>query len=74
MAISAFKKHAVASTGKKTLTYSDPVRHFSTTYDYSENKAIQEITNIFSGFPTPLSMGASWCTCIALTNWVWKTS
>src|SRR5690349_10470917 len=40
-----FKKHAVASTGKKTLTYVDASRHFNTTYDYSEHKAIQEITS-----------------------------
>ena len=25
-----FKKHAVSSTGKKTLTYTDPARHFDT--------------------------------------------
>ena len=57
MAISAFKKHAVASTGKKTLTYFDPVRHFTTTYDYSENKAIQEITNIFLGISNTIEHG-----------------
>jgi hypothetical protein len=53
----AYKKHAVASTGKKTLTYSDPVRHFSTTYDYSDNKAIQEITNLFSGISNTIEHG-----------------
>lgn len=52
-----YKKHAVASTGKKTLTYSDPVRHFSTTYDYSDNKAIEEITNIFSGISNTIEHG-----------------
>lgn len=53
----SYKKHVVASTGKKTLTYSDPVRHFSTTYDYSENKAIEEITNIFSGISNTIEHG-----------------
>jgi len=53
----AYKKHAVASTGKKTLTYSDPVRHFSTTYDYSDKKAIQEITNLFSGISNTIEHG-----------------
>jgi hypothetical protein len=53
----AYKKHAVASTGKKTLTYSDPVRHFSTNYDYSDNKAIQEITNLFSGISNTIEHG-----------------
>jgi hypothetical protein len=53
----SYKKHVVASTGKKTLTYSDPVRHFSTTYDYSDNKAIQEITNLFSGISNTIEHG-----------------
>jgi hypothetical protein len=53
----SFKKHVVASTGKKTLTYSDPVRHFSTTYDYSDNKAIEEITNLFLGISNTIEHG-----------------
>src|SRR5438270_10669711 len=53
----SYKKHAVASTGKKTLTYSDPTRNFTTTYDYSENKAIEEITNLFSGISNTIEHG-----------------
>ena len=53
----SFKKHVVSSTGKKTLTFADPVRHFETTYDYSENKAIQEITNIFFGISNTIEQG-----------------
>ena len=53
----AFKKHAVASTGTKTLTYTDPTRHFNTTYDYSENKAVQEITNILQGISNTIEYG-----------------
>ncbi|HEV8493066.1 MAG TPA: hypothetical protein VGR76_12385 [Candidatus Angelobacter sp.] len=52
-----FKKHAVASTGKKTLTYVDASRHFNTTYDYSEHKAIQEITSIFMGLSNTIEHG-----------------
>ncbi len=52
-----FKKHAVASTGKKTLTYADASRHFNTTYDYSENKAIEEITSIFMGISNTIEHG-----------------
>ena len=52
-----FKKHAVASTGKKTLTYVDPSRHFTTAYDYSEHKAIQEITSIFMGISNTIEHG-----------------
>lgn len=52
-----FKKHAVASTGKKTLTYADRDRHFETSYDYSENNAIQEATNIFEGISHTIEHG-----------------
>ncbi|HEY2499735.1 MAG TPA: hypothetical protein VGK24_21960 [Candidatus Angelobacter sp.] len=53
----AFKKHTVASSGKKTLTYADEARHFETTYDYSENKAIEEITNLFQGISNTIEHG-----------------
>lgn len=53
----SFKKHPVASTGKKTLTYGDPNRYFETTYDYSENRAIEEITNIFIGISNTIEYG-----------------
>ncbi len=53
----SYKKHAVSSTGKKTLTYADPSRHFETTYDYSENKAIDEITNLFQGISNTIEHG-----------------
>ena len=52
-----FKKHAVASTGKKTLTYADRDRHFETNYDYSDNNAIQEITGIFEGISRTVEHG-----------------
>jgi hypothetical protein len=52
-----FKKHTVSSTGKKTLTYADPARHFETTYDYTENKAIEEITDIFLGISNTIEHG-----------------
>ena len=52
-----FKKHVVASTGKKTLTYVDASRRFNTTYDYSEHKAIQEITSIFMGVSNTIEHG-----------------
>ncbi len=52
-----FKKHAVASTGKKTLTFADRDRHFETSYDYSDNNAIQEITGIFEGVSRTVEHG-----------------
>ena len=35
----------------------DPIRHFETAYDYSENRAIQEITNIFVGISATIEHG-----------------
>jgi hypothetical protein len=53
----SYKKHAVSSTGKKTLTYADQARHFETAYDYTENKPVQEITNIFQGISNTIEHG-----------------
>ena len=50
-------KHKVANTGKKTLTYADPTRHFQTTYNYSENKDVQEITKLFQGISNTIEHG-----------------
>ena len=52
-----YTKHPVSSTGKKTLTYADQSRHFETTYDYSENKDIEEITNLFQGISNTIEHG-----------------
>jgi hypothetical protein len=52
-----FKAHRMADTGKKTLTYADETRHFQTVYNYSENKAIQELTNIFLGISNTIEHG-----------------
>jgi hypothetical protein len=50
-------KHKVASTGKKTLTYADPARHFQTTYNYSDNKDIEEVTKLFQGISATIEHG-----------------
>lgn len=52
-----YKKHPVASTGKKTLTYADQGRHEETSYDFSENKCIKEITDIFQGLSNTIEYG-----------------
>jgi hypothetical protein len=52
-----YTAHRVASTGKKTLTYADATRHFQTVYDWSENKPIQELTDIFSGISNTIEHG-----------------
>jgi hypothetical protein len=52
-----YRGHAIANTGKKTLTYADETRHFQTTYNHSENKAIQELTSIFQGISNSIGFG-----------------
>ncbi len=52
-----FRSHPVASTGKKTLAFADPTRHFQTAFDYSENKSIQELTAIFQGISSTIQHG-----------------
>jgi hypothetical protein len=52
-----FTKHAIAQTGRKTLSYSDSVHHGSATYNYSEDPTIQQLTEIFQGISTTLEGG-----------------
>jgi hypothetical protein len=52
-----YTKHKVASTGKKTLTYADPTRHFDTVYDYTENPTVEEVTRIFQGISNTIEHG-----------------
>lgn len=44
-----FKKHRIADTGRKTLIYADSSRNYQTTYNWSENAAVQELTDTFQG-------------------------
>jgi hypothetical protein len=53
----AYRKHVVASTGKKTLSYADAVRQFQTHYDFSENPVIEELTSLFSGISNTIEYG-----------------
>src|SRR5262249_33882659 len=52
-----FKKHAIAKTGNKTLTYRDATRQFSTVYNWSENSAIDQLTRIFHGISETIEHG-----------------
>jgi len=52
-----FTAHPVAQTGRKTLSYEDSSRHSSTTYNYSEDPSIQELTAIFQGTPKTIEFG-----------------
>lgn len=52
-----FTQHKVANTGRKTLTYADSARSFHTTFNWSENKAIEQITKIFQGISNTIEHG-----------------
>jgi hypothetical protein len=52
-----FTKHPVAQTGRKTLSYNDGNRHTSTTYNYSEDPLIDELTALFQGISTTIEGG-----------------
>ncbi len=52
-----YKKSRIASTGAKTLTFDDGQRHYSTTYNWSQNPAIQQITELFAGISTTIESG-----------------
>jgi hypothetical protein len=52
-----YTKRSIANTGNKTLTYADPQRHFSTSYNYSENADIQELTRFFQALSNTLEFG-----------------
>jgi hypothetical protein len=52
-----YTKHAIASTGKKTLSYADAARRFHTTYNWSENAAIDQLTKIFGGISNTIEHG-----------------
>jgi hypothetical protein len=47
----------IADTGKKRLTYSGPDGHGSCTYNYTENKSAQALTELFEGIATTMDMG-----------------
>lgn len=52
-----FRKHKIAFTGKKTLLYSDAARKHETTYNWSENPSIQELTSLFERISRTFEFG-----------------
>jgi hypothetical protein len=52
-----YHKGRLANTGIKTLYYTDEKTNNSTTYNYSSNQQIQELTHIFQGISTTLEFG-----------------
>jgi hypothetical protein len=47
----------LAFTGKKTLTYKDAHRSAESTYNYSNNSAVQELTSLMQSLSTTLEFG-----------------
>ena len=52
-----YHKGRVANTGIKTLYYTDEKTNNSTTYNYSSNQDIQDLTRLFQGISTTLEFG-----------------
>lgn len=52
----AHLKH-VAFTGKKTLQYNSPQLKGSSTYNYSQNADVEDLTRIFQGIATTIDIG-----------------
>jgi hypothetical protein len=50
-------KAKVAQTGIKTLTYKDSSRDHSTSYNYSENPLIRDLTHVFQSIAATAEMG-----------------
>ena len=47
----------MAFTGKKTLTYKDAQRSGESTYNYSSNAAVQDLTSLLQGLASTLEFG-----------------
>jgi hypothetical protein len=52
-----YTAHRIANTGKKVLTYADSARIFQTTYNWSENKSIDQLTKLFQGISYTIEHG-----------------
>jgi hypothetical protein len=52
-----YHKGRLANTGIKTLYYTDEKTNNSTTYNYSSNQDIQELTRLFQGISTTMEFG-----------------
>ena len=51
------KAKNVADTGKKTLSYTGPDGHGSCTYNYSENKSVTQLTEMFQAIAFTMDEG-----------------
>lgn len=54
-----YKKGKIAFTGQKTLAYADTSRAFATSYNWSDNSKIRQLTDLFQGVSTTVEFGRS---------------
>lgn len=52
-----YTKVRIADTGRKSLIYLDPNGRNETTYNWSENQAVQELTRLFQGVANTIESG-----------------
>jgi hypothetical protein len=52
-----YTRTRVANTGAKTLAFADSSRHNATTYNYSQNPDIQELTRFFQSVSSTMEFG-----------------
>ncbi len=52
-----YKKHNIANTGEKTLTYKDGQRNGAVKYNYTANPAVQQLTTLFQQLSSTLEYG-----------------
>jgi hypothetical protein len=52
-----FKKGRIAQTGAKTLVYQDQNRRTQTTFNWSQNRAIQQLSDLFQAISTTVEFG-----------------
>jgi hypothetical protein len=54
-----YRKGKIAFTGTKTLAFADSARHFETSYNWSENAKLRQLTELLQGVATTLEFGRS---------------
>lgn len=52
-----FTRHKVAFTGAKTIAYTDPTRNTKTSYNWSENRELMSLTQLFQGMANAIEGG-----------------
>jgi len=52
-----YKKGRIAFTGTKTVTFDDGQRRYQTSYNWSQNPVIQQVTDLFGGISATLESG-----------------